>query len=510
MEHIKRLPLLGAYALLTYMPFHVFLSQSVSLLTGGLPAWKIAKDVFTLLLVIITVICVWTQRKKVPQWYWAAAGLALLYALIHGLTYFFNQDTGLRIAMLASVYNNRLLWYFLIGAGALILHPSRTFMVAALRLVIVVSTIVSLLAVVQYFLPKDVLTHVGYSVSRGVKPAFFIDDKPDLPRVMSTIRDPNSLGAFLVVPVTVLILAFNKADNRRRMLVAGLLGLHGLALLLTFSRGSWLAMMISVCVALALWQRALLLKYVKRFWLVGVTGLLLFGGVLYAFRDQYVVQNIIFHSDETTRAELDSNELHADFVSRGLRGIARDPLGHGPGTAGIVAIQNPSGGLLTENYYVQIGFEAGLLGLLVFIAVLLWVYRLLGDGLPATALRAAFWGYVVANLVAHTWSNEAVAAQWWLLAGMVAASASAVAESRAGGHGKADRRAAAPSGGDDAGSDNGPSTGRAGTIKTHRQLSAATLLFRAANWKLLSGQIGRQTTANTSKTTSPAYFLHKS
>lgn len=428
--------------MLAYMPFHIFVSQSVSLFTGGLPAWKAAKDVFTLLLVIVTVAFVWFQRRRAPRWYWAAAGLALVYALIHGLTYFLNQDTSLRIAMLASAYNNRLLWYFLIGAGALILNPSRKFMVSALRLVIIVSTIVSLLAVIQYFLPKDILTHVGYSVSRGVKPAFFIDDKPDLPRVMSTIRDPNSLGAFLVVPITLLILAFIKTDNRRRTLITGLLGLHGLALFLTFSRGSWLATIMSVCIALALWQRALLLKHVKRFWLVGVIALLLFGGVLYALRDQYMVQNIIFHSDETTQAELDSNELHADFVGRGLRGIARDPLGHGPGTAGIVAIQNPSGGLLTENYYVQIGFEAGVFGLMIFIAALLLVYRQLGSDLPATALKAAFWGYAVANLVAHTWSNEAVAAQWWLLAGMVAASASVAAESRAAGRGKAVRRPA--------------------------------------------------------------------
>jgi hypothetical protein len=106
-----------------------------------------------------------------------------------------------------------------------------------------------------------------------------------------------------------------------------------------------------------------------------------------------------------------------------LVGAARDPLGHGPGTAGLASIQNPAGGQLTENYYVQIAYELGAVGALLFIMFNIWLYvriRRRGDYM-ATILLASFWGYVVTNMLLHTWSNEAVTAQWWLLAGMALA-----------------------------------------------------------------------------------------
>ena len=63
----------------------------------------------------------------------------------------------------------------------------------------------------------------------------------------------------------------------------------------------------------------------------------------------------------------------------------------------------------------------GVLGLLTFVAlnVVVWVqlWRKRSNTL-ASALLAAGVAYVVMNMLLHTWSNEAVACQWWLLAGM--------------------------------------------------------------------------------------------
>jgi hypothetical protein len=36
-------------------------------------------------------------------------------------------------------------------------------------------------------------------------------------------------------------------------------------------------------------------------------------------------------------------------------------------------------------------------------------------------LLASFWAYVLTNMLLHSWANEAVAVQWWLLAGMAIA-----------------------------------------------------------------------------------------
>ncbi len=419
MQTLKRIPYLGTVALLVYMPFHIFLTQSLSLLTGGLDAWKVAKDVATALLLILILFLVFSQGKtnKLFGWFF---GLATAYGLIHLLVWVINPDIYRQTAILGSVYNNRLIWYLLIGMGSAILCPVQMNQRRIIRIVLLVSSLVCLLGILQYFLPKDILTHLGYSLERGVKPAFFIDDKTDLPRIMSTLRDPNSLGAYLILPITLLVYKLFHVRKSRQTLLIGLLGLHGLALLLTFSRSAWVGTAISLAFFGAYHARKHLTALAKKYWPILVGAVLLIGGLTLVFRNQYAVQNILVHSDKNTTAQYDSNEYHYEYAKRGLSGIWHNPLGNGPGTAGIVSIQNPHGGLLTENYFIQIGYEVGLLGLLVFVIVNILIYKLLSRSTTplAICLLASFWGYVLVNMLLHSWSNEAVASQWWLLAGL--------------------------------------------------------------------------------------------
>jgi len=146
----------------------------------------------------------------------------------------------------------------------------------------------------------------------------------------------------------------------------------------------------------------------------------LVGIVMYpTVRDSYVAENVIFHSDETT-TDLGSSQKHIQYIIDGAKDVAKRPAGYGPGTAGIVSIRNERGTVLTENYYVQIAYEVGILGLLVFVLINYLVYQLLRKS-PANALKmallASFWGLIATNMLLHTWSNEAVAVVWWMLAG---------------------------------------------------------------------------------------------
>jgi len=104
----------------------------------------------------------------------------------------------------------------------------------------------------------------------------------------------------------------------------------------------------------------------------------------------------------------------------------QEPEGYGPGSAGLVSISNPQGGLLTENYYLQIAYEVGWLGLTLFMAIIgLLIYKLqkasnlLSENrATAVVLLASLAGYLFYSLLIHLWSNEAVALQWWLLSGV--------------------------------------------------------------------------------------------
>lgn len=419
MNILKRLPAWGSLALLTYMPFHIFLAQSVSLLTGGLSAWKVGKDVLLIFLTIVSVALVYARAKQ-TKLFNVLFGLTFAYGLVHLIVWALNPDIFRETALLGTLYNWRVAGFGLLGYGVSLLYPDVVTRRRVIRLVLLVSTIVSLIALVQYFLPKDILTHFGYSLERGVRPAFFIDDKPDLPRVMATMRDPNSLAAYLLLPI--LLLAAHLRRAKQKLLPVGLLVLHGLAMFLTFSRAAVGGLVVAAAAYYVLtWGPRLdFAKHKKRIALA-VVAVLLLGGFGYVFRDQYVVQNIILHSDESTQAEQDSNDLHVSLAVDGIKKVLAFPFGHGPGTAGIVSIRNQDGIMLTENYYIQIGYEVGIWGLALFLGLcVLIVLSLNRRNDEERVLIAIFVGYSAMAMLMHLWTNEAVAAQWWLAAGLAA------------------------------------------------------------------------------------------
>lgn len=422
MKFINRLPAYIVYALIVYMPFHVFLTQSVSLATGGLNEWKVAKDVVLILALILTLVLVWGQRKGTKLFNRLVLA-SVLYGLIYLVVWAVNPDIYRQTALLGTLYNTRVVGYALLGVGANILAPQLLSEKRLIKVVVSVAAMVAFLGLIQYFLPKDTLTHFGYSVTRGVKPAFFIDDKVNLPRIMSTLRDPNSLGAYLVLPICLAVGLFMKTQ-KRRLLFGGLIILQLLALFLTFSRGGLVAAIIAIGVLIVLqfrqWLRAHLMLIAK----ISIVLVVVFGVVGYTQRNRYVTQNVILHSDKSTVALQDSNDLHVSFARKGAIATAERPFGHGPGTAGIVSIQNQHGGVLTENYYVQLGYEVGVLGLAVFLAI--WAYVVLElnkrRSMLTYSLLASAAAYAFLCLIMHLWSNEAVAAQWWLLSGVIISS----------------------------------------------------------------------------------------
>lgn len=433
-QKLQHIIYIGVLVLLAYMPLHIFLTQSFSLATGGLEVWKIAKDVVLLLLVLFTVCLVFWQGRATKV-FKLLTGFSIIYGGLHLLLWALHPELYARSAALGTLYNVRLPLFALLGYGTVLLVPKFVFS-SVLKLVLAVSTLVAGLGILQYFLPHDILTHLGYSLERGARPFFLIDTNADLIRIMSTLREPNAFGAYLMVPVSALLaLWFKTKNSNKRMVLGGALGLHMLALFLTFSRSAWLGA--AVALGLVTWWQLRQQKpqFARRFLLV--SGILVVGIIItgWSIRGTHFFQQYVIHSNPTEEvADLDSNDYHNLLLKQGLEGIRAEPFGHGPGTAGLVSIQNPGGGQLTENYYVQIAYEVGVIGALLFVAFNGWVYVLIRRrgraDTVAVILCASFWGYVITNMLLHTWSNEAVAAQWWLLAGMALAAAPATSRKK--------------------------------------------------------------------------------
>src|SRR5688500_14809943 len=106
MSILRRIPYWAVIALLIYLPFHVFLAQSLSLATGGLEAWKIAKDVVLGVAVLFTICLVWQQKAGNATFNWLV-GLGIIYLDVHLLLWGLNTDIYQKSAVLGIIYNIR-------------------------------------------------------------------------------------------------------------------------------------------------------------------------------------------------------------------------------------------------------------------------------------------------------------------------------------------------------------------------------------------------------------------
>lgn len=414
------------YGLLAYMPFHIFISTVIGANIGGLALMKVLKDI-----VLMFGFCSIMIASFHQSWFkeWLKNKLVLVIVLYAALTLLLAlvRPTDTDAEVLGVTYNLRFLIFFLYAWLLVKTFPKRNILQSSVLISLVAGTAVALFGVVQYvLLPNDALTHLGFVRSNGVLPAFFIDDKPDLERVMSTLRDPNSLGSYLIIVMSLALAWRQKSAKRAKLIWSGVILMTGLCLLLTFSRSALLGLVLALACAAAIVGRShvkLSPKQVRIGVVVLAVATIGFLASAFALRNSYFAQNVIFHADQSTSLE-DPNQLRVRFLRESVVKIAHNPIGLGPGRAGLASIRNNvQGTQLNENYYLQVATEVGVLGLAFFLAILILVavrlYRATGDSVYATALLAAFAGLALTNILVHIWSNEAVAYTWWGLAGLV-------------------------------------------------------------------------------------------
>lgn len=427
MYAFKRPALWIFYGLLAYMPLHIFLSTWLGTSFGVLEFAKVAKDI-VLVVGFLFAFCSslwqpWLKELIKDKLLWLIAAYGALTVLLALL-----KPTDQDAEILGVVYNLRFLLFFVYGLLLTRLFDASRLIMVASRIVLTVGALVVTFGLLQYLvLPDDILTQVGYARENGVFPAFFIDAKPDFERIMSTLRDPNSLGSYLII-IAPLAAAFllKQRDKQKKIALAALLIGSVLGVWFTFGRGAWIGFAVALASFVALGDsrfKAALAKHKKPLLIASACVVVVALGGLFVFRDSYVVQNVVLHADESTVLE-DPNELRVRFFRESLENVVSNPIGSGPGTAGLASIRNDIQGVqLNENYYLQVASEVGILGLALFLAILtvvaLRIYRVHKNNPLATALLASFIGLAITNLLVHIWSNEAVAYTWWGLAAIV-------------------------------------------------------------------------------------------
>jgi hypothetical protein len=244
-----------------------------------------------------------------------------------------------------------------------------------------------------------------------------------LSRPGSTLLDPLGTGSYLLVPFALCVERLTRGRARTLWYLAA--ACTGAAVILTYVRSAVLGAFVIVLIALGSrtgqpqGQRARLV-------LIVLMGLLLFVPVAatsgFATRTAEGLGTTGQSSDQTER----SNSDHVKGWQRGLTAIAQNPLGAGLGSAPGIGDRFNTARVLTENAYLQVGVEAGVIALAIFVALiggLLRSLRRAARAPPALAggCYAAGVALAIGALFLHVWNEFAMSLTFWAIAGVALA-----------------------------------------------------------------------------------------
>ena len=237
-------------------------------------------------------------------------------------------------------------------------------------------------------------------------------------RVMSFFDNPNTFAEVLLLLLPlVLALALCSKSLPARLAALGVFVLGTGALLMTYSRASWVGFAVAMVVMVFLWKPRLLPLFFLLFCLaVPFLPVSIWNRIL----------TIGNPADSSTASRFPLYEA-------ALRVIAKVPVsGAGLGTAAVqryIRLNNLYRGnspfVHAHNFYLQVWIEAGLLGIASFLASMLWnikraahAARHCGDSAARTltcAAAAALCGSMVCGLADYLWNYPRVMCIFWFV-----------------------------------------------------------------------------------------------
>jgi hypothetical protein len=234
-------------------------------------------------------------------------------------------------------------------------------------------------------------------------------------RAGSIFVNPLTAGFFLVVPFAIAV------ERRLRSGIRSggstlFLVLIGAGLLLTQTRAALVAALVVVFLAIRPAAGRSTSKRLQ-FTFIFIAALIIAVPITAATGLDARVASTSTSSDE-------SGTNHVRSFWDGVHSIAQAPLGHGLGTsAGTGQRFNDAQSTVTENGYLQVGVETGVLAMVMFCWLTIEMIRRLNRAARTvpdpgvSAIRGAAIGLAVGALFLHAWNEFAVAWMLWGLAG---------------------------------------------------------------------------------------------
>jgi hypothetical protein len=399
------------FGLALHAPFSVFFGHLLPDLSLFFKSWKEILLIFDLCLVIPLFI---HARPSPHLFKMPIIRLLLAYIILNLLFGLFS--VSLTTFLAGFVINLRFFLSFFLVLVALRLRPDfkERFLKSALAGAVIVLTFGILQA---FILPANVLSPLGYGPDT-ILPYQTIDQNPDFVRINSTLRGPNPLGAYSLLPLLFGLYSItSKPRSRRRLALSLFLIFDALVCLVaSFSRSALLAAALASAAFLIYRFRAHLKPILFSF---AALGIILFATLL-IFRDAPLVKNLVFHNNPDSSSSIKSDDDHSSSLGYAISRILAAPLGHGTGSANSASLLGDSG-VIIENYYLSIAYEIGIFGLAIFAIILVLLFRALLCS-PSPLARPLFFaglGLLLINFFLPTFSDETVAMTFFGLIGIV-------------------------------------------------------------------------------------------
>lgn len=347
--------------------------------------------------------------------------LAGAYGLIHLLLLPYNYQ-GLHEAIAGLMIDLRYVFFFVLVYLAVKLYPQlwKPFF----KVGIIGAIVVTVFAILQFtVLPNDVLSNIGYSKTT-ITPYLTVDQNPDFVRINSTLRGPNSVGAYAVIVLAFIVamLASKKLPlTPKAQILAAIIAAGGVVCLwASYSRSAAIAAVIAVAIAVIVRYRH---KLSRRVWISGFIIAGAIAGGLFFARETPFFTNVILHENPVGGSEVSSNDGHAESLIDGTNKMLMQPLGGGIGSTGSASLLGDAPHII-ENQYLYIAHEVGWPGLVIFlilfglIIVRLWKNR---SDWTALAVLASGVGIAAMAVLLPIWADDTIGIIWWGLAAAVLA-----------------------------------------------------------------------------------------
>lgn len=347
--------------LLILMPFHAFfvtVAGHIFEYKGAISAWKEV----VIIILSISALLYWLKHRAVIK-------LDTVNSLALGIV---------GLSLLVSIANLAYHTSFLVGLKTNIFPLflfaiaqvfSESFTDKKLRyLLFIPAILVTILAILQpYLFHPSLLLKIGYGpegASGTILAGQYIESAATTVRAFSTLGGPNQLGTYLLIPALAAV-SFFIFQKKWQYLVLAIL--FSVGVYITYSRSALIGLVFGIAVLVAL-------KLPAKLRLATFVGLaLILGGLFFLLLSpnqcNYVdaLPKSLIHGSCESGLLSGSDKQRVESQHNGVVAIAKQPFGYGLGSAGPASFYNTKP-LITENWYLQIAVEIGVLGLLLYLA----------------------------------------------------------------------------------------------------------------------------------------------